>query len=62
MEAIGQLHAAAALPSRKDLLVSTEQEYDVPQGSFVRGGEQKNFCSYLELNPSLQPLASHFHH
>jgi len=52
MEVSGQLHAPAALPSRKEILVPTGQEADWgPRASLNAGVREKIPSSYRDSNP-----------
>jgi hypothetical protein len=58
MEVSGQLHAPAALPSRKDPLGKRLGE---PQSQSGRGGEEKNSQALPGLEPPImQSAAQHY--
>jgi hypothetical protein len=57
MEVSGQLHARAALPPGKKLLIPIVRRQDGPQSRSGRGGEEKNSQTLPRLDPSIiQPI------
>jgi hypothetical protein len=61
MEVNGQLHAPAASPPGKELLLPLDRKLGGPQTSAGCGGEEKNFQPLSGLEPStIQPIAQRY--
>jgi hypothetical protein len=58
---VGQLHAPAALPPGKELLVPLDRRLGGPQSRYGRGGEEKNSQPLPGIEPPIiQPVAQRY--